>query len=174
MSHVAIARRKQLAIGLGGMYNMQCICDKEAGGSYSECNFVSHRMEHSTKEMLAGTLLSSGDVSEYTHPTNAAFTLTEDELKGILPEYIFKKRMRLRGGWTSVFREYLLAVTPYTTWHFTDSSCSTLESRKKSAPLLTAHGVCAEPSCNAQIECVASKENHTLSYVPLQVCVNRV
>ena len=122
-----------------------------------------YRMEHKTKELLAGTTLPSSDLELYKPPNSATFTLTQGELDAVLPKVVPGKRMRLTNNWTSVFREHLLRVTPYTTWNFIDSSVSSPHSRKATAPLFKAHGTCVEQYCNAQIECLATKDK------PLQV-----
>ena len=74
-------------------------------------------MEHKTKELLAGTTLPSSDLEEYNPPKCATFPLTQAELDECLPKFVPGKRMRLIKNWTSVFREHLLHVTPYTSLH---------------------------------------------------------
>ena len=115
-------------------------------------------MEHQTKEMLAGTTLPSSNIWQHVPPKNASFQLSDDELKAIMPEFVIGKRMRLKKNWTSIFREHLLCVTPYTTWVFTDSSVTSQKSHKLRVSLFKANGTCAEQYCNAQIECQASKD----------------
>ena len=126
-------------------------------------NYFLYRMEHKTKELLAGTTLPSSDLELYKPPNSATFMLLQAELDAVLSKFAPGKRMRLTNNWTSVFRQHLLRVTPYTTWTFIDSSVSSPLSGKATGSLLKAHDTCAEQYCNAQIECLATKDK------PLQV-----
>ena len=114
-------------------------------------------MEHNTKEILANAQLPQGELCYYEPPPNPKFTLTPAELDAIMPEYLPGKRMRLRKSWTSIFRNHMKTVTPYTMWVFLDSAvCSQL---KPKAPLFKASGVCAASYCNAKMNCHASKDD---------------
>lgn len=114
-------------------------------------------MEHKTKEMLANAELPQGELCKYKPPPNPKFTLTQHEFESIMADYVPGKRMRLRKGWTSIFRMHLKVVTPYTTWVFVDSAiCSQL---KPNAPLFKASGVCGASYCNAKMECHVNKHD---------------
>lgn len=114
-------------------------------------------MEHKTKELLANAQLPQGELCKYAPPPNPKFTITQAEVATIMPEYVPGKRMRLRKGWTSIFRRYLTTVTPYTTWVFVDSAvCSQL---KPNEPLLKASGVCGASYCYTKIKCHINKDD---------------
>lgn len=111
-------------------------------------------MDHSTKEALAAASLSEEPMSTYELPHGASFQLSPEELEQIRPSVI-KRRNRLKGSWSSLFREKL--ITPYTTWNFTDSTYSAPDSRQQNTCLLRAKGYCAETYCDVTITIHADK-----------------
>ncbi len=115
-------------------------------------------MDHGTKEVLAGAPLPEGPLSTHQPPHEATFQLSPAELKQIQPTVI-KRRTRLKGSWSSLFREKLSHITPYTTWNFSDSSYSDPSSREQNACLFIAKGYCAEKYCDAKITVRAEKLN---------------
>ena len=122
-------------------------------------------MEHNTKEILANAQLPQGELCKYAPPQNPKFTLTPAELDSIMPEYLPGKRMRLRKSWTTIFRNHMQTVTPYTTWVFLDSAvCSQLKPR---APLFKAGGMCAASYCTAKLNCHANKDDKYTVHVKI-------